>query len=280
MIARVDAHQHFWRVERGDYPWLTPTLQPLYRDFGPADLAPLLQAAEIDATVLVQAAPTEAETRFMLDIADEIDWVAGVVGWADFESPRAPDEIGKLARHRKLVGLRPMIQDIPDDEWVLRPGLDSAFNALQESGLVFDALVYPRHLRNLLKRLERYPDLRVVIDHCAKPPIRDGIFKPWANDMARLAGETAALCKMSGLVTEARGDWRPDELKPYVEHVLEHFGADRLVWGSDWPVCTLAASYAAWHATASDLASALSPPEKDAVFGGNAARLYQLNSGD
>jgi L-fuconolactonase len=158
----IDAHQHFWRIARGDYPWLTPALQPLYRDFGPEDLAPLLKAAGVDATVLVQAAPTAAETCFMLEIAETTDWVAGVVGWVHFEAPSAPDDIHRLAERPKLVGLRPMIQDIPDDDWVLRPTLDAAFAALDESGLVFDALVLPRHLKNLLARLEKHPDLRVV----------------------------------------------------------------------------------------------------------------------
>jgi L-fuconolactonase len=276
MSARIDAHQHYWRVARGDYPWLTPALTPLYRDFEPTDLAPLLQAAGIEATVLVQAAPTSAETQFMLGIADSTAWVAGVVGWVDFESPTVADDIAELAGHAKLVGLRPMIQDIPDDTWILRPELDSAFKAVQQSGLVFDALVYPRHLKNLLRRLERHPDIRVVIDHCAKPRIRDGAFEPWASDMARLAGETEAFCKVSGLVTEAGREWRTADLRPYFEHVHRHFGAGRLVWGSDWPVCTLAASYEAWRVAAMELASGLSVSDQDALFGGNCAALYRL----
>jgi L-fuconolactonase len=276
MSARIDAHQHYWRVARGDYPWLTPALTPLYRDFEPTDLAPLLQAAGIEATVLVQAAPTSAETQFMLGIADSTAWVAGVVGWVDFESPTVADDIAELAGHAKLVGLRPMIQDIPDETWILRPELDSAFKAVQQNGLVFDALVYPRHLKNLLRRLERHPDIRVVIDHCAKPRIRDGAFEPWASDMARLAGETEAFCKVSGLVTEAGREWRTADLRPYFEHVHRHFGAGRLVWGSDWPVCTLAASYEAWRVAAMELASGLSVSDQDALFGGNCAALYRL----
>ncbi len=173
-----------------------------------------------------------------------------------------------------------MIQDIPDDDWVLRRDLDAAFTAVEASGLVFDALVHPRHLKNLLARLERHPDLRVVIDHSAKPFIRDGVIEPWASDMTRLARETAALCKLSGLVTEAAGDWQVADLRPYVEHVLSAFGAERLVWGSDWPVCTMAASYETWHAAAGELASGLSDAEKDALFGGNAVRLYRLEPDD
>jgi L-fuconolactonase len=276
MTARVDAHQHFWRVARGDYFWLTPALEPLYRDFGPGDLAPLLRAAGIEATVLVQAAPTLAETRFMLDIAGETDWVAGVVGWVDFEASSASLDIGKIARHPKLVGVRPMIQDISDDDWVLRADLDPAFAAIQESGLVFDALVHPRHLKNLLQRLARHPDLRVVIDHCAKPAIHASMFEPWATDMAHLAHETGAFCKVSGLVTEAARDWNVADLKPYFDHVLEHFGAGRLIWGSDWPVVTLAASYDGWVAASEALASGLSKSDKQALLGGNAVQLYRL----
>lgn len=278
MTLRVDAHQHFWRVARGDYPWLTPALTPLYRDFEPADLAPLLEVAGIDATVLVQAAPTGAETRFMLDIAAETGWIAGVVGWIDFEASAAADDILRLAEHPKLVGIRPMIQDIPDDDWVLKREFDPAFAAVEESRLVFDALVHPRHLKNLLKRLERHPRLRAVIDHCAKPFIRDGVLEPWASDMAMLARETSALCKVSGLVTEAAKNWRTADLRPYFDRVLEAFGADRLVWGSDWPVCTLAASYNEWHRAARELASGLSDAEHDALFGGNAVKLYGLKS--
>ena len=277
MTRRVDAHQHVWTVARGDYFWLSPELGPLYRDFGARDLQPLLQAAEIDATVLVQAAPTIAETRFMLEVAAETEWIAGVVGWVDFESPTAADDIATLAREPKLVGLRPMIQDIPDDDWMLRPDLDVAFRALHAHDLVFDALVFPRHLKNLLRLLERYPAMPVVIDHCAKPRIAERRFEPWASDMARLARETRAFCKLSGLVTEADRHWTLADLKPYADHVLEHFGPERVVWGSDWPVCTLAATYGEWHAAAEALVAELSPAARAAVFGGNALRLYSLD---
>lgn len=278
MTPRIDAHQHFWRVARGDYFWLTPALPVLYRDFGPADIAPLLKANSIDATVLVQAAPTIAETRFMLEIADRTAWVAGVVGWIDFASPSAADDFSELAAHPKLVGVRPMIQDIADDQWVLRPELDPAFLAVEASGLVFDALALPRHLKNLLRRLDRHPDLRVVIDHCGKPQIRDRETEPWATDLARLARETNAFCKVSGMITEAAETWRTADLTPYFDHALEQFGPARLVWGSDWPVCTLAATYGHWFSAAETLASGLSQVDREAFFGGNAVRLYRLNA--
>jgi L-fuconolactonase len=266
MTPRIDAHQHFWRVARGDYGWLTPAVGPIYRDFGAADLAPLLKSAGNDATIIVQAAQTVAETHFMLDIAAQTEWVAGVVGWAQFDTPSASEDIGRLAEAPKLVGLRPMIQDIPDDDWMLRPSLDAAFRAVEANDLVFDALVFPRHLKNLLALLGRYPEPRVVIDHCAKPRIADGLIEPWAADMARLARETDAFCKLSGIVTEAAKTWGIDDLKPYVDHVLEHFGPDRIVWGSDWPVATLAATYPGWHATARTLTSHLSSAEQAGIF--------------
>ena len=171
MTGRIDSHQHFWRLDRGDYGWLTPQLAPIYRDYLPADLAPQLARAGVDSTVLVQAAPTVAETLFLLELAREHAFIAGVVGWVDFESPMAAESIGTLAADSKLVGLRPMIQDIPDIAWMLKPGLAPAIEAMIDHDLVFDALVLPKHLPVLLDFAEMYPELRLVVDHGAKPPI-------------------------------------------------------------------------------------------------------------
>ena len=275
-MKRIDAHQHFWTLSRGDYGWLTPDLQPIYRDFTPSDLAPLLKAAGIDGTVLVQAAPTVGETEFMLDIADKTPFVKGVVGWVDFEAADAPGQIVQLASHSALVGLRPMIQDIAEDDWMLGQALTAAFEAVQAADLTFDALTLPRHLPNLLRLLEQHPDMRVVIDHGSKPLIQSGITQPWATEMAALASETNAFCKLSGLVTEARPDWHIDDLRPYVDHLLATFGPERLIWGSDWPVATLAATYQDWVETSERLLSGLSGDEKAAIWGGNAARAYRL----
>lgn len=275
-MRRIDAHQHFWRLSRGDYGWLTPALEPIYRDFMPSDLASMLERHGISGTVLVQAAPTEAETDFMLALADGNEFVQGVVGWADFANPDAPARIARLAHHPKLKGLRPMIQDIADDDWMLRAELEPAFRALVESDLVFDALVLPRHLENLLILLARYPDMRVVVDHCAKPEIASGGFEGWADNIERVAAESRAFCKLSGLVTEAGEDWTVEDLRPYVEHVLACFGAERIVWGSDWPVCTLAASYDAWVEATDSMLASRSGQERAAILGGNAARLYRL----
>ena len=273
---KIDAHQHFWTLGRGDYGWLTPELAPIYRDFTPADLAPMLEAAGIEGTVLVQAAPTVAETRFLLTIAAECDFVRGVVGWVDFEAPDAAEQISALAEDDQLVGLRPMIQDIADPEWILRRNLGPAFEAMTVAGLTFDALTLPRHLKNLLERLKRHPGLRVVIDHGSKPLIRDGEIEDWARDMAALAHETEAYCKLSGLVTEAGDGWTVEQLRPYVNHLLTEFGPKRVIWGSDWPVCTLAASYADWVRATEDLLRDLRSEERAAVLGGNAISAYGL----
>ncbi|MGI9388861.1 MAG: amidohydrolase family protein [Boseongicola sp.] len=274
---RIDAHQHFWSLARGDYGWLTPALARIYRDFQPDDLAPLLAHHEIDGTVLVQAAPTIAETEYMLTLAGQYDFIKGVVGWVDFESREAPGMIAQLAKNPVLVGLRPMIQDISDVDWVLRPDLQPAFEALESHNLTFDALTLPQHLSNLLKLLERHPEMHTVIDHGSKPLIREGITQGWAEDMALLAHETSAYCKVSGLVTEASADWSVADLKPYVDHLVKCFGPGRLIWGSDWPVCTLAASYSRWVEVTEALLGDLSIQEVTAVMGGNAQRAYHLS---
>lgn len=276
MAPSIDAHVHFWQLSREDYGWLTPDLAAIYRDFAPDDLEPLRRGQGIDGVVLVQAAATVAETEYMLGLAAATPWVKGVVGWVDFADRTAPAEMARLAANPRLKGFRPMIQDIPDDDWMLRADLDPAFRALLDLDLCFDALTLPRHLKNLLLLLERHPDLRTVICHGSKPRIRDRAFEAWAADMTALARETRALCKLSGLVTEAAAGWRAADLRPYVDHLLVTFGADRLIWGSDWPVCTLAASYDAWRAAAVSLTADLSETEKAAVFGGNAERFYRL----
>lgn len=276
MSARIDAHQHFWTLARGDYGWLTPALGAIYRDFTPTDLAPLGAQAGIDATVLVQAAPTSEETDFLLEIAARTPWVAGVVGWVDMRADDAPEQIATLAATSAAKGIRPMIQDLADDDWVLDPRLDPAFDALIANDLTFDALVLPRHLRRLLRRLERHPELRCVIDHGAKPEIAAGKFDRWAADIADIAETTGACCKLSGLVGEAGPGWTVARLRPYADHLLDRFGPDRLMFGSDWPVVNLVADYDTWFTAATTLTAALTADERAAVFGDTARRFYRL----
>ena len=253
-MIRIDAHHHVWRVDRGDYGWLTPDL-PICRDYGLADLRPLL--GEITATVLVQAAPTETETAFLLDTArGSGGLVRGVVGWTDLAAPDAPGRIAAMAADPLLLGLRPMLQDIAETGWILRAEVQPALQAMAAAGLRFDALVQPRHLPLLPDVCARHPALRVVIDHGAKPAIAAGRFQPWADAIARVARETAAACKLSGLVTEAAPGWKAADLRPYVDHLLACFGPDRLMWGSDWPVVNLAGGYTRWRDAALELLGA------------------------
>ncbi len=275
---RIDAHQHFWALARGDYGWLTPDLSEIYRDFAPHDLMPLLSAAGIDGTVLVQAAPTMAETEYMLALADQNAFIKGVVGWVDFEAADAPAKISALATHKAFVGLRPMIQDIADPLWMLGDALTPAFEAAQRHGLTFDALTLPQHLGPLRQLLQHHSDMSVVIDHGSKPLIKDAILGDWSDNMTALARDTNAWCKLSGLVTEAAADWTIDDLRPYVDHLLNTFGPSRLIWGSDWPVCTLASSYERWCETTDMLLKHLSSAERQAIMGGNAARAYNLRN--
>jgi L-fuconolactonase len=276
---RIDAHHHLWTLARGDYGWLTPALAPIHRDFELSDLAPHLAAAGIAGTILVQAAATEAETMFLLDIADSADVVRGVVGWIDFDGADGAARIDAMAARSLLVGLRPMVQEIADDDWLLRPALAPLLAAMAANGLVFDALVLPRHLPRLSQVVRRHPDLTFVLDHCAKPRLATGDIATWRHDIALLAEHPNIVCKLSGLATEAAPDWRITDLREAVAHVVSCFGPQRLLWGSDWPVVNLAGGYEKWLAAAETLVADLSSAEKSDIFGGNAARIYLASRG-
>lgn len=272
----IDAHQHYWRLDRGDYGWLVPSLGPIFRDFLPADLAPILERHGIGRTIVVQAAPTVAETHFLLGLARETPTIAGVVGWVDFAARDAAGTIAQLARDPALVGLRPMLQDIEDDDWMLRADLRPCFEALIEQGLVFDALVLPRHLPRLARLVQRYPHMTVVIDHGAKPRIVQGrgALDPWRAEIAALASSPNVFCKLSGLVTEAEPGWQTEDLRPYTDHLIREFGTARLLWGSDWPVVELAGGYDRWRASSLALLESVDASAREAVVGGNATRVY------
>lgn len=277
MSPRIDAHQHFWSLSRNDYGWLTPALKPLYRDFLPADLAPLLASTHIDRTILVQAAPTVSETHYLLDLAASCDFVAGVVGWVDTAAgDEAITELEDLAGNAKFVGIRPMLQDLPDPAWITRPTLAPVTQALVEKKLCFDALVKPQHLPYLLQFLEKHPELRVVVDHGAKPDIANMAWQPWAVGIADIAEHTDAYCKISGLITEAGPSQHYDDLAPYLDHLLDAFGPGRLMWGSDWPVLNVAGDYTGWHRATGVWLARLSTAERAAIEGENAARFYRL----
>ncbi|MBN9071748.1 MAG: amidohydrolase family protein [Rhizobiales bacterium] len=278
---RIDSHQHYWQPARGDYGWMPKDDPVLSRPYGAADLAPFLSAAGIDRTVIVQAAPTAEETEYMLGIADSSPSVEAVVGWIDFEDRSHLRHLERLRNHPKFVGVRPMIQDIPDDGWMLREDVQWAYAALADLDLTFDALGFSRHLANFLTIFKRYPKLRAVVDHCMKPQIRDHATAKnemafWSEGMKRIAGETGAFCKLSGIVTEADPGWTVEDLRPYADVVLDAFGAERVMWGSDWPVSRLRCEYGDWHGAAQQLCARLSEKQRAAVFGGTAARFYRL----
>ena len=276
---QIDAHHHFWNPARGDYVWMPEDNATLNRTYNPTDLAPHLAANGIEATILVQAAPTIAESEYMLGIADATPHVAAVTGWVNFENPAHQAELDRLAGHPKFCAVRPMIQDIPDDDWMLRDDVKWGFQAITDLGLRFEALGFPRHLKNFQTIFTQHPEMKVVINHCMKPKIaaRNAIqFKIWADGMSQLANETAAFCKFSALITEADANWQIEDLRPYAEHVIGAFGAERVMWGSDWPVCRLRGEYADWRAAAQVLTAGCTDAEQAAIYGGTANRFYDL----
>jgi L-fucono-1,5-lactonase len=272
----IDAHFHIWQLARGDYGWLTPALRPIYRDVRVEDWRAVAAPCGVSRGILVQAAPTEAETAFLLDQASRHRDIAGVVGWVDMEAANAAVRIEALASDALLLGLRPMLHDIPDPAWILERHLSAALAAIAQAGLTFDALVRPVHLPHILELARRYPALRIVIDHGAKPDIAKDAFDHWARDMARLARETKAFCKISGLLTEAGSRAEIGSIRRYVDHLLVCFGPKRLLWGSDWPVLELAANYRQWH----DMARAIVPQAFHLdVFEHTALAAYDMRDG-
>ncbi|BDA86996.1 hydrolase [Aureimonas sp. SA4125] len=273
----VDSHQHFWKIDRGDYGWMGPHVAPLLRDFLPDELRPLMARAGIDRTVVVQAAETEAETEFLLALAAETDFIAGVVGWLDMDDAAFPERLGHFRQNPWFVGLRPMLQDLDDDAWILRPRVLQSLAAVAEAGLAFDILTFPRHLPHVVEALEATPGLRAVVDHISKPAIAAGTLDPWREHIAAVAAFPNVSCKVSGMVTEARADWALADLEPFVDHVAAVFGADRLMFGSDWPVSTLAATYGdVSNAARALLGRHFGPDGMAAIFGANAVRFYGL----
>lgn len=269
----IDAHFHIWQLARGDYGWLTPAMGRIHRDVALDDWRRVSRPCGITGGVVVQAAPTEAETHFLLRQADGARDVLGVVGWTDLLAPDAPARIAALAASAKLKALRPMLQDIADPDWVLQDALAPAFEAMLACGLAFDALVKPVHLPRVRVLAQWYPALRIVVDHGAKPDIASGRWQPWADDLAALAAEPQVVCKLSGLWTEAAPDAPVSALAPAMRHVLACFGAGRVLWGSDWPVLERAGDYAHWHAAVSAL---LLPQQRTEVFDAVARRVYRL----
>ena len=279
--VRIDAHQHFWPQPTPElFPWMTDELAALRRPFGPEDLRPLLQARQIDWSVLVQTRSSLEETREFLAIADQIDFVAGVVGWVDLTAPNVGEVLAELQASptgRWLVGIRHQVHDEDDREWLLRTDVQHGLRAVQAAGLAYDLLLKPRELPAALKTARAFPDLRLVIDHIAKPEIGRGLREPWASGMAPFAELPHVSCKLSGMVTEADWQtWTPADLQPYIEQVVGWFGTDRLLYGSDWPVSTLAAPYERVHDALVEVLTRLGVSEaaQASIFGENARAFY------
>lgn len=275
---QIDAHQHFWHIARGDYDWMDDSVAAIHHDIMPNDLQPYLKTHEIDGTVVVQAAATVAETRFILGLADRTNFIKGVVGWVDLENPEAANTLDRLLVSPYLKGIRPMLQDISDTSWIMHSTVIANLKKVANRGLRLDALITPRHLEVILQLSEKLPQLQIVIDHCAKPEFTKdkGAQIMWRNGMIKLAERPNVMCKISGLANDAGPDWNTVKLKPYIEHVIETFGPNRLMWGSDWPVLNLVGDYTRWREVSAELLKDLSDQERAAIYGGNAIKFYDL----
>lgn len=275
---RIDAHQHFWHYNGDEYGWIDESMAALRRDFLPADAASEMARVGFDAGIAVQARQTLEETRWLLALADDRPSIAGVVGWVDLQSPDLRADLESLAGYRKLVGVRHIAQSEPDDRFLLRPAFCRGIALLEEHGLTYDILVYSRHLPVAAELVARFPRQMFVLDHLAKPPIRQAEIHEWERDIRRLARHPNVYAKLSGLVTEADwAEWTPAQIEPYLDVAFDAFGAARLMIGSDWPVCTVAADYARTMQVVTEYVAKFSDADREAVLGGNAARCWRLD---
>jgi len=275
--ARIDSHQHFWRYSTREYPWIKPG-SPLERDWLPGDLEALQSRLYLEGSIAVQARQSLEESRWLLELAEKDPRILGVVGWVDLRAEDVAQQLSEFSSNRRFVGVRHVVQDEPDDRFLLGADFVRGLKSLQPYGLRYDLLLFPRQLPAAVELVEQLPNQLFVLDHCAKPEVSKGTLEPWARDLARLASHPNVYCKVSGLVTEANwDDWSLESLRPYLSVVEEAFGRDRLMWGSDWPVCLLASAYERWLEAVQLWVSGWSAPEQDAFFGGNAARFYGLD---
>ena len=272
---KLDSHQHFWHYKAEEYDWMGPGMEDLQSDHLPANLCPLLAAARIDGTIAVQARQTLEETRWLLSLARQHAFIKGVVGWVDLCSPDVREQLARFSADPKFVGVRHVVHDEADDKFMLQESFIRGIGALAEFGLTYDLLLFPQHLPVSCELVARFPEQPFVLDHIAKPFIKDGVLVPWDADLRRLATFPNVVCKVSGMVTEAAWNaWEPADFRPYLDVVFEAFGAERMMFGSDWPVCTVAASYREVVSIVTDYFEGLSADERAAVWGGTAARFY------
>ena len=277
MTQRMDAHHHLWRYSAEEYGWIDGSMAQLQRDFLPEDLIALLRSAGIDGTIAVQARQTLEETQWLLDLADRHQEICGVVGWAPITDPELPSYLEGLLGRPKLKGLRHIVQAEPDENFILGEDFNRGIRALHGTGLVYDVLIYERHLPQTIAFVDRHPDQAFVLDHIAKPKICKGELEPWAERIRELAKRENVSCKISGMVTEADWKrWTVEGLRPYLDTVVEAFGPRRLMVGSDWPVCLVACGYAQWFRVLEQYFAGFSIEERDAVFGDNTRRVYRI----
>jgi L-fuconolactonase len=276
---RIDAHQHFWRYNASEYDWIDHSMACLRRDFLPEDLRRELDAAGFDGAIAVQARQTLEETKWLLGLAGSSPHVLGVVGWVDLRSSNVRSQLAEFVSNPKFVGVRHIVQSEPDDHFLLQPEFLRGVGVLEEFDLTYDILIYPRHLPVAAEFVKRFPRQRFVLDHLAKPPIKSGNLDPWESGIRELAKHQNVLCKLSGLVTEADWkDWKPPHIEPYLDVALECFGPERVMIGSDWPVCTVAASYSQVMKLAVEYLDLYPEGVRSAVLGGNAEKFWKLDS--
>jgi L-fuconolactonase len=274
---KIDAHQHFWKYSAEQYEWINDAMQALKRDFLPRDLKALLQREGLDGSIAVQARQDVEETQWLLHLAAENDFIKGVVGWVDLRSADVGRDLERLAKQRKFVGVRHILQGEPDDDFMLRADFKRGIAQLAEHGLTYDLLLYPRHLPVAVKLVREFPEQRFVLDHIAKPLIADGVLEPWDRDIRELAKFGNVWCKVSGMVTEAKwGRWKREDFRPYLDVVFEAFKAERVMLGSDWPVCTVSGDYKATMGIVQDYVKQTRPEKLDEVMGRNCMRCYEV----
>lgn len=274
----IDSHQHFWQVGRFDYPWMSGDNKVLYRDYLPDQLEPILKANGVEKTVLVQASNSVEESRWLLELADKHPFIAGVVGWVDLKSDEVDRQLAELSSHAKFKGVRHLVESEPDDDWLVQPQVVNGLERLSSYGLSYDLLVHTRHLKHVPRIADQCPELSLVVDHMAKPPIAKGEEDDWFKALKPVANVPRIHCKLSGLVTEANWEtWTANDLRPYVERALELFGSERMMFGSDHPVCLLASSYQRVVESFQEILEPLSDADREKIFSTNARRFYRLN---
>jgi L-fuconolactonase len=275
---KIDSHQHYWHYNLKDYGWMGDNMSVIKRDFLPSDLLPELESINFDGSVVVQARQNMEETNWLLKLADEFLHIKGVVGWLDLQSETVEKEIQEFAAHPKAVGVRHVIHDEEDDNFMLRPEFIRGVKLLEKYNLAYDILIFPKHLQNTIKFVREFSENQTfIIDHIAKPFIKDGFLSPWKEEMTELAKFPNVYCKLSGMVTEADWqNWQPEHLKPYLDVVFEAFGTDRVMIGSDWPVCLVAGKYQLVMNVVTDYISKLSESDKAKIFGENAVKAYKI----